>query len=415
MKKSFLVAFMFAFVAVSTAVMMPSKSEAIPAFARQVGMACSACHFQHFPKLNAFGRAFKLGGFTDVGEQELIEDDHMSLPVVMNTAFVTKVRYQKSSPVVAAVGGNTGTDRGEIQFPDEAAAWFAGRMAEHWGAAVEFPGPAVSMKFVFSMPVAFGKAGVSFFTTDALGASFGMEIFNTALQRSVRGFEDRGAVYAVQATGVGSGIATGATLFAGGDMFFVAAGLWGPSTGNTTDTGLNLSYNYRLAFTPQFAGFDAMIGIFGQGGKTKITNLANTPAPALVLVGTVATVETKAFGIDFQAQGEVGGMTLEVQGQYVSAGSTPTAVDTVSLYTKANSYSFNAEIGILPVAGLQLAYMNYDDKTVAGALTGDRKATTLGVYYEMAQNVELMVNYSMHSGLGRGQKSLLTVMLETAF
>ena len=38
---------------VSAAIWAP-QAQAIPAFARQVGMACSACHYQHFPVLNSF-------------------------------------------------------------------------------------------------------------------------------------------------------------------------------------------------------------------------------------------------------------------------------------------------------------------------------------------------------------------------
>ncbi|MCW8895225.1 hypothetical protein [Sulfurimonas sp.] len=34
--------------------------EANPAFARQVGMDCAGCHFQSMPKLNSFGREFKM-------------------------------------------------------------------------------------------------------------------------------------------------------------------------------------------------------------------------------------------------------------------------------------------------------------------------------------------------------------------
>ena len=408
MKKSFLVALMFAVVAVSSAMMAPNKSEAIPAFARQVGMACSACHFQHFPKLNSFGRAFKLGGFTDVGDQELIEDDHLSLPVVLNAAFVTKVRYQKASRDTQNGQAWAANDNGTIQFPDEAALWLAGRMGEHWGAAIEKPNDAVSMKFVFSMPVAFGKAGLSVYTTDALGAAFGMELFNTSVQRSVRGFEDRRSVYAAHSTGVGSGASTGLTAFAGGDMFFAALGLQAPSaTANPgVSTALNLGYNYRLNFTPQFAGFDLMIGLFGQGGKTSVQTAINTNTD----------FHTKFFGIDFQAQGEVAGMTLEAQAMYVDAGDNTTAgvVGTVTntvMYAQAKSWSANVELGILPVAGLQLAYMDYNGTAVAT----DWRALTLGAYWEMAQNIELMINYSIKNGVARANKNELTVLFETAF
>ena len=59
------------------------EASAVPAFARQTGMACSACHYQHFPLLNGFGRAFKASGFTLMGAQGRIEgDNNLSIPEV---------------------------------------------------------------------------------------------------------------------------------------------------------------------------------------------------------------------------------------------------------------------------------------------------------------------------------------------
>src|SRR3990170_3633852 len=70
---------------------------AVPAFARQTGMACNSCHFQHFPLLNEFGREFKSGGYTTIGGQSLIEGDFLSMPSVLNASLVTKLRYQKTN------------------------------------------------------------------------------------------------------------------------------------------------------------------------------------------------------------------------------------------------------------------------------------------------------------------------------
>ncbi|HVH08155.1 MAG TPA: hypothetical protein VM736_00030, partial [Gemmatimonadales bacterium] len=39
-----------------------SASSLTPTYARQTGLACSACH-THFPELTATGRAFKLNGY----------------------------------------------------------------------------------------------------------------------------------------------------------------------------------------------------------------------------------------------------------------------------------------------------------------------------------------------------------------
>ena len=112
---------------------IPQSSEAVPAFARQTGLACNSCHFQHFPTLNQFGRAFKAGGFTMVGGQSLVEGDLLSMPSVINASLITKIRYVKTN----GDNDDSGSNKGELQFPDEAAFFLGGRVGEHIGFALE--------------------------------------------------------------------------------------------------------------------------------------------------------------------------------------------------------------------------------------------------------------------------------------
>jgi hypothetical protein len=45
-------------------------AHAVPAFAVQTGQPCTACHIGAFgPQLTPFGRAFKIGGYTQGGGQ----------------------------------------------------------------------------------------------------------------------------------------------------------------------------------------------------------------------------------------------------------------------------------------------------------------------------------------------------------
>src|SRR3989338_3597861 len=135
----FVFAAFFAFV---VSLWIVPTADAVPAFARQVGVACSTCHFQHFPALNAFGRAFKAGGYTQVGGQSLIEGEDLSIPATLNASLVTKVRYQmtngKDDTATAGVNeSKIGKNKGELQFPDEAAVFLAGRAGEHIGFVLE--------------------------------------------------------------------------------------------------------------------------------------------------------------------------------------------------------------------------------------------------------------------------------------
>src|SRR3990172_10290460 len=84
------------FVAAIMTLAFSSESQAVPAFARQTGNACTTCHFQQFPLLNAFGRAFVRGGYTMVGGQSLIEGDDLSIPSTLNATLITQIQYVKT-------------------------------------------------------------------------------------------------------------------------------------------------------------------------------------------------------------------------------------------------------------------------------------------------------------------------------
>ncbi|MCU7812270.1 MAG: hypothetical protein KZQ77_13690, partial [Candidatus Thiodiazotropha sp. (ex Notomyrtea botanica)] len=217
-------------------VMVPMEAQAVPAFARQTSMPCTACHFQNFPTLNSFGRAFRSGGYTLTGGQGMIEGDDISLPMMLNASVITKIRYAKSNG-----NTNTGTDYGEIQWPDEAALLIGGKLSKNAGFLMELgllgaaetevegtadlttgevtgTGSGESNSFL-STKVHFNvaKAGntqfsVIPFSTDGLGSAYGFELLNTGAQRSQRPIEDRRGFSAAQTLGLASGEETGIAL-----------------------------------------------------------------------------------------------------------------------------------------------------------------------------------------------------------
>ena len=66
----------YAFLFLILTILLLSQSQviAIPSFARQTNMACSSCHTM-FPELNAFGRMFKLNGYTLTGIETIQSSD----------------------------------------------------------------------------------------------------------------------------------------------------------------------------------------------------------------------------------------------------------------------------------------------------------------------------------------------------
>ena len=104
------------------------EASALPAFARQTGMPCSACHVQAFgPGLTPTGRNFKLYGYTEKseGSKQLIP-----LSAMIRGSFT---HTQSSQPGGAAehFGSNNNATI------DEAAVFYAGRITSKAGAFIE--------------------------------------------------------------------------------------------------------------------------------------------------------------------------------------------------------------------------------------------------------------------------------------
>jgi len=397
-------------VAVIPILAIPLKANAVPAFARQTGFGCTACHFQHYPALNAFGRFFKMGGFTMVGGEQaknLVAGDILSMPSVLNASVVLKVRYQKTDGAV----GDSGTNRGELQFPDEAALFLGGRVGEHVGFALEgqMADPDGPFFASFKIPFAYDVKGITLslipFTTDALGSSFGFELLNTGAVRNLRVFEHRKEISAQQYLGTARE-ATGVSFVTAHTNGYLNFTLWSPEHGKT-DAAPYLKY-IRLAVTPTIAGWDVGGGIQYWWGETKY--------------GGTTRNEAEAWVVDAQAQGTIWNLPL---GIYLTYGEAPKTVssDTPNLFnssTKDDKTAFTVlgELGIIPNR-LTLG-VGYRVGDTGASAYNKENAFTLGATYMIAQNVELQLNHSWYTGSyydierPNGER-LTTLMLFTAF
>jgi hypothetical protein len=365
-----------------------TESQAVPAFARQTGMACTACHFQNYPALNAFGRAFKASGFT------LIEGEDLSLPSVLNMSLITKFRYQKTNGADKTAATNTG----ELQFPDEAALLIGGRASEHIGFILELAtfGEAdtstgeFSLFGSFKMPITYkvGGTDVSFipFITDAGGAAYGFELLNTGAQRFQRVGEDRSALMAQQYLGLGAGAAEGFAFVAANQMGFVNISLWAPKHGSFAVKGL--ARYVRAVWTPKLGNWDAGLGVQHFSGEAKEDD-------GSLATGNVVELVTKGWAIDGQLQGEVGTLPLGVYVAYGKAPADPDSVFNSSAFDRT-AWSIHGQLGVLPGKATVILGFRSADR---GTATGNRdNALTVGGTYQLARNVQLQLNHVERSG-----------------
>jgi hypothetical protein len=130
-----------------------SIAEAVPAFARKYQTSCQTCHVV-FPKLNAFGEAFRLKGYRMPGETEdLIKEKPVSLGAPAYKRLWPKAVWpgEVSSTVPLAVNikladvntstlnedGSITSVRNDFQFPQEVNLFGAGTLGDHVSYLVE--------------------------------------------------------------------------------------------------------------------------------------------------------------------------------------------------------------------------------------------------------------------------------------
>jgi hypothetical protein len=413
------------------------EASALPVFARQTGMACSACHFQHFPLLNGFGRSFKAGGFTMMGAETKVEGDNLSIPATLNMAVLTSMGYIKSNQTADKSGVTKNYGNGVWGVPGvgaggsgEASLFFGGHVSDFAGflSEVTLGGASAglgSAKLPILFPVGDSRVGFVPFATNGQGASYGMETLNTGANaiHSITNTvgpngEFIGAVSAQQYIGTGSQ-ATGVAFVATNDMGFVNLTKF-QQTGTTGGGYASLGSTYgRVAATFDMAGWDTGVGIQSWSGASMYANPNNLPAPTTAGTGLnmyggggatglgvagVATMQTsKASAIDGQMQGEIGGLPVGFYASYARApGQAITALtNTFNAGTLTrSSFNIDAEVGVLPGIATIGAAVRQGKSGVADAAGNNLtdNAIFLTATYKLQQNMLARLSYVTQSG-----------------
>jgi hypothetical protein len=370
----------------------PRDASATPAFARQTSQSCAACHFQRYPLLNSYGRKFKTNGYTQVGKQGTIEDKGLSLPTTLNAALVSKFRYQKTNGA-ATTGEDGELNAGQLQVPDEASLFLAGRVAKNIGFQADISVSSGGSGLAgFKVPFVFPSKDFTFlavpFFTDAQGAAYGFELLNTGAVEYSRAFENAKETsaqqYIVKDANEELG-AIGAAFVVHHKYGYFSYTPYVASKGTTAPRRF-ISY-FRGVVTPEKVGnFDMAAGVqFWKGVST-------TGA-----VDEEVTKHADVWAVDAQAQGNVGDLPLGVYLAYGSAAKSGATENAFNTSTVANRSAFTvaAELGVVPSKfALGLGYR----KGNSGDGGNDSEnALTLGATYNIAKNVAFQLNHSIYS------------------
>lgn len=105
------------------------SAQAVPSFARQTGMPCQSCHTV-FPELTAFGRSFKLNGYTMTSLPQVKGKD-----LSLNKAIPISVMLQTGATHLNKA--TSGTQNNSVEFPQELSIYYAGALTKHMGAFLQ--------------------------------------------------------------------------------------------------------------------------------------------------------------------------------------------------------------------------------------------------------------------------------------
>jgi hypothetical protein len=416
------------------------EASALPAFARQTGLACNSCHFQHFPVLGTTGQEFKVGAYTQVSAKGKFKGEDLSIPDVMNSAILLKARYQKTNGNNNNAVNGTTTNTGQWQIPDEMSLFFGGRIADNGTIKIGYMnennflgGPVGGIVAGFKIPVAISVDPVTIqvipYLTDALGVAYGFEQSSTGMTRGIRWAEHRSDISAAQYTGIGSGTASGVAYVVNTDFGYINLSKWSPAfayAGGATGVEMKSTW-LRIAATPTIADWAMHIAV-GQASGTSYNDAAATK------------METKGTVADFQAQGALGEMETSFYAQYatVPAGASASAGSTSlwggSRVTAKKAITLGGDFTVIPhTLTVGAAYRIANTGVTAAqqaAGAGDKdNSLTFTAIYDLFQNVALHINHSMRSGSsynstgtnagatapGGSGKTLTTLMLEAAW
>ena len=102
-----------------------------PTYARQTGLACSACH-THFPELTATGRAFKLNGYV-FRRSESLEGKNPEGQQSLLLNLVAPVSLMVQTSYTSTKKAQPGTQNGTVVFPDQLSIFTGGEITPHVG------------------------------------------------------------------------------------------------------------------------------------------------------------------------------------------------------------------------------------------------------------------------------------------
>ena len=394
------------------------NASAVPSFARQTGMACAACHTL-FPELTAFGRQFKLNGYTMQSTPQVMNGDEKNPSVQISAIAPLSVMFQASytdtkGGVKDANNVTIQGTRANLQFPEQFSLFYAGEITPHIGAFLQVTHGDSSPGF--TMDNSEIRYADHFTVGDKKDLIFGIVANNNPglsdvwQSTPVWGYPFAGgATYEKPLSwtlgqsvgGAGAYVSYDDTIYAELNLY-KAMGSGGadtpqtdPFTGVATSNIAGWAPYWRLAYQSSFGDNYLEVGTFGMNTRLYATG-TGTSGP---------TDNYRDLAIDAQYERPLGNDSVVVR---AVLGRESVGLDA---FREANPTQPNVSFRTINVNGsyhfganksLQLAYITTSgDASSAAALTaglrtGTRATVLEGAYYPW-ENVRLSLQYTAYA------------------
>ena len=111
-------------------------AKAVPSYARQTGMSCSSCH-NSFPELTAFGRQFKINGYTMTMMKTIEEKEDSKQITRLNLLSFLPLSVMVQTSFTHIAKGVEGTQNNSVAFPQQLSVFYAGQVTPHIGTFIQ--------------------------------------------------------------------------------------------------------------------------------------------------------------------------------------------------------------------------------------------------------------------------------------
>ena len=118
-------------------------TKAVPSYARQTGMSCTACHYS-FPELNAFGRQFKMNGYTLTFMKTIEAKDDSAKGAKLNLLSYLPLSAMVQTSFTQLASDVKGVQNHTVAFPQQLSLFFSGEVTPHLGTFIQMTYDGVS-------------------------------------------------------------------------------------------------------------------------------------------------------------------------------------------------------------------------------------------------------------------------------